>query len=186
MHEYFLIQLKFLKQWSFSSSNDHEASTSSLVKNKDNIQIQFGSFLATQNEEPIIQDSPRISLMKKYLREAELEEEHNQACLNLGGFKCPINVPYPALPQCFLNSAFKYAPAHSLWPPNLSAQHKDYLAQASYSEEEITTLANNWAVLCARYLQWGHQKIDCPAILICINCSTPDHKASKCPAGIPL
>lgn len=47
-------------------------------------------------------------------------------------------------------------------------------------EHEILDIANNWASLCARCLQCGRKKISCPAKIICINCSTPGHKAAAC------
>ena len=72
---------------------------------------------------------------------------------------------------------FKYAPPHITWTPQLSAQYKVDLAQACYSEQEISVLSANWANLCARCLQWGHRKQTCQARLICFNCSAPDHKA---------
>lgn len=88
-------------------------------------------------------------------------------------------VPVP--PQCFLSSAFKYAPPHEEWPPVLSDRHKADLAQAHYGEQEISELAKNWAVLCSKCLQWGHPKISCPVRIICLKCSAPGHKASDCP-----
>ena len=69
---------------------------------------------------------------------------------------------------------------HLAWPPMLMARHKADLAQAHYSESDILDLSSNWAVLCSRCLQWGHHKISCQARLICINCSSPGHKASDC------
>ena len=101
--------------------------------------------------------------------------------LILGGFKCLIDTPYPSPPQCFLCLAYKYAPEHSQWPPVLTNKHKADLAQAQYTWEEMTTLASLWAVLCAKCLQWGHQKTSCQARLICIQCLAPGHKAFVCP-----
>lgn len=63
----------------------------------------------------------------------------------------------------------------------LSAHHKVDLAQAYYTEQEISNLATNWANLCSRCLQWGHQRISCQPRLICFKCSAPDHKAIHCP-----
>ena len=100
----------------------------------------------------------------------------------LGAFKCPLWLAYPPLPQSFLSSAFKYAPPHKYWPPILSAHHKADLAQADYSDKDIFTLADCWAALCARCLQWGHNRSYCTARIICINCSAPEHKAINCPA----
>ena len=82
---------------------------------------------------------------------------------------------------CFLNSAFKYAPPHEIWPPRRKAQHKLDLAQAQYSQQDIENLATNWAALCSKCLQWGHSRVNCEARLICINCSGRDHKAFNCP-----
>lgn len=60
--------------------------------------------------------------------------------------------------------------------------HKADLAQACYSQEDIDTLSINWASLCSKCLQWGHQKIHCQARLICIYCSSPGHKVIDCPS----
>lgn len=126
--------------------------------------------------------SPCLVLMEHYLKQAKFEETDQPLFLALGDFQCPLNVPYPSPPQCFLSSALKYAPAHTSWPPTLSAQHKADLAQASYSEEEISPLDRFWASLCARCLQWGHKKINCQARIICIHCSALDHKVINCPS----
>lgn len=110
----------------------------------------------------------------------ESEENHVCECVPLGGFNCPINVPYLPTLLYFLNSAFKYAPPREFWPPFLSAKHKADLAQADYSLDDISTLAANWAALCSRCLQWGHRKVSFQTRLICINCSVPDHKVIDC------
>lgn len=176
--------LKPIDHMAFSNSHAHEAST--ISPQRSDIPIHFGSFLATYHLTPVIEESSSLSLMEKYTRQAHLEESGDIKFLRLGSFNCPINSPYRQAPQCFLKSAFKYAPVHSLWPPCLSAHYKIDWAQAGYSEEDIDLLAANWAVLCSRCLQWGHKKINCLARVICIHCSTPDHKARNCPARIPI
>lgn len=116
----------------------------------------------------------------KLSMQEELEDRQTANHIQFGSFRYCRDVPYPSLPQCFLKSAYKHAPPHDLWPPTLSAAHKRDLAQAQYSDEEIITLANNWAALCAKCLQWGHKKIACPARIICIRCFGPGHKANSC------
>lgn len=179
-----------LSHMDFSDSNAAEASSSSMIHTvnsdsliKDHAQIKFGEIVASINDRPtIMAPSRHRPLMDIYLRQAELEDNVIPEYLSLGDFQCPINVPYPNNPQCFLASAFKYAPAHSVWLPTLSARHKADLAQACYSQEEIDTLTKNWASLCSRCLQWGHQKIHCHARVICIHCSSPDQKVINYPS----
>ena len=178
--------LKPIDHMVFSNSHAHEASSSSAPEQNHGIQIQFGSFLATDKLPPVIEESSSLSSMEKYARQAQLEDVRDTEFLRLGSFNCPINRSYPHPPQCFLKSAFKYAPAHSHWPPCLSAHYKMDWAQAGYTEEDIDLIDKNWAVLCSRCLQWGHQKIHCPPRVICIHCSTPDHKARNCSARIPI
>lgn len=151
---------------SFSNKNSAQASSSLLLHQASPIgpmeaQFKIGPVMVTANEgSTMVPISPCLVLMEHYLKQAKFEEANQPLFLALGAFKCPVNVPYPSPPQCFLSSAFKYAPAHNSWPPTLSAQHKADLAQASYSEEEILTLDRFWASLCARCLQWGHKKIN--------------------------
>ena len=104
--------LKPIDHMAFSNSHAHEASTSS--PQRSDIPIHFGSFLALDHLTPVIEESSSLSLMEKYTRHAHLEESGDIEFLRLGSFNCPINRPYPQAPQCFLKSAFKYAPAHSL------------------------------------------------------------------------
>lgn len=120
------------------------------------------------------------SFHERLLLQEKSEESQKANYFSLGSFKCLIDIPYPDVAQCFLSSAYKYAPPHSEWPPYLSTKHKCDLAQAKYSEQEITELTNNWGSLCAKCLQWGHKKISCSARVICINCSAPGHKTAEC------
>lgn len=104
----------------------------------------------------------------------------NDNCLHLGAFRFPITAVYPCPPQCFLSSALKYAPPCTVWPPALSLQHQRDLGNAGYDHDEIQLLAKFWGVLCAKCLQWGHPKIDCPAKVICLKCFGPGHKYADC------
>ena len=171
-----------MKHWNFSNTHDHEASTSSMIDRHDKIQIQFGS-ISPPPQQSGISALPidRLALMEHYLSQAESEAARVIECISFGQFKCPVRAQYPPLPQCFLKSAFRYAPPHDMWPPMLSAKHKADLAQADYSADDINSLATNWAALCARCLQWGHTRIDFHAHLICINYSGSDHKTGNCP-----
>lgn len=177
----------------FSNKNSAEASSStdlqnqhiSIIDQSQRTQLKFGSFSPCINDRPLTEESGQPPcLMEKFLRQAELEDAQEPEYLCLGSFKCIIKAHYPSPPQCFLASAFKYAPPHLGWPPTLSAHHKADLAQACYTKDDVLALDTNWAILCARCLQWGHKKISCQARVICINCSTPDHKVSNCPLWI--
>lgn len=114
-----------LDNWKFSNNNANEASSSSSSQpssQKQNIQIQFGPFSPRSLSGMVTAESHNnLALMEHFLTQAESKENQVIECLLLGNFKCPLNVPYPPLPLCFLNSAFKYAPPHDFWPPFLSA-----------------------------------------------------------------
>ena len=45
-------------------------------------------------------------------------------------------------------------------------------------------LVNGWGVLCAKCLQWGHDKSQCYARIICLHCSAPGHKGFNCPSKL--
>ena len=180
----------------FSNANAAEASTSLAQGSLDHqgFHMKDSSHFGTdssshgfpvhpigQSVHPISNSTNQAALIEHFLRLEKLEEHQPVNFIKLGAFNCPLSSPYPQLPQCFLRSAFKYAPTHTSWPAFLSARHKADLAQARYSAAEILDLSNNWAVLCPRCLQWGHHKNSCHAQLICINCSSPGHKADDCP-----
>lgn len=106
----------------------------------------------------------------------------NEDSIIIGNFCFPINVCYPSPPQCFLSSAFRYAPKHTVWPPTLSTTRQEELKHSGYDQSEIKALNIFWSTLCAKCLQWGHHKRSCPARTICLNCYAPGHKALCCPA----
>ena len=110
-------ELVNVKHWNYSNSHDHEASTS--IAPKQNIQIHFGSF-PRPLQQCVVSAPPtdRLALMNHFLSLAKSEEDMAIECLLIGQFKCPVNLPYPPLPNCYLRSAFTYAPPHDMWPPS--------------------------------------------------------------------
>lgn len=188
VHELSKFELVPIDHMAFSNQHVAEASTSIVPliprNNMHNSEMNFQNSTRQSHLEsrPIIEEAINSqSLMDKFLMQEALEESQPDNFIYLGKIKCSLKAHYPTPPQCFLSSAFKYASPHAAWPPTLATKHKADLAQAQYSEKEISNLAANWAMLCARCLQWGHKKVSCHARVICINCSAPDHKAINFP-----
>lgn len=106
----------------FSNRNDAEASSSSSLRTKNDdsqnkhhdFQISFGTFTTFSQDNSSLKSPPvttgsinSMSLMEHFLSQADLEENQLADYIKLGTFKCPLTVPCPSPPQCFLKSAFK-------------------------------------------------------------------------------
>ena len=154
LHELSKFDLVPLSKMAFSNSHHHEASTSALAHDQNQVlhdplptSLTIGKVQLVINAQAnVTAPDYHTNLMLHYQRLEEIENSTPPAYLILGSFKCPIRADYPAPPQCFLASAFKYAPPCQEWPPILSAQHKVDLAQASYNEQEISSLSANWLI----------------------------------------
>ena len=104
-------------------SNSHHAEASSSLANvhqpiHHDHGLKFGTIQLSNNDKaPVTASTCRKQLMAQYQQKGDLEELVLPSYLVLGKFKCVIRRDYPPTPQCFLASAFKYAPPHSVWPP---------------------------------------------------------------------
>lgn len=97
----------------FSNKNAVEASSSSAMIKKNFIQprdcqIHFGSFSPATKDIHTLKPCPissagidRKKLMEHFLSQAESEERQLTDFIHLGGFKCPLNVPYPHYHKVF-------------------------------------------------------------------------------------
>lgn len=130
----------------FNDSNSAEASCSSDVHDVDHI--------PTANPVPSLDINCSSPLL-------ETVTEISEQFITIGKFKFPIDVPYPIVPQCFLNSAFRNAPIHHTWPPVLSKSLQADLSQSGYDNLELLNLIKYWGTLCAKCLQWGHARVNC-------------------------
>ena len=128
-HELSKFHITPINHMHFSNANSDEASTSSMLLNNtrmnnrmmapQKVRISLHNLGAhsgatdTANQQLLPAITTAHSLPEYYLHQKKLQESQLANYLILGGFKCLVDIPYPSPLQCFLSSAFKYAPTHS-------------------------------------------------------------------------
>lgn len=103
-------QLAPIDHMVFSNKNFAEASISCPTNQSSKVQEQTLDHPGLNSKAINANYTNSISLMEQFLRQEKFEENQPAEYLLLGSFKCIIKAQYPSPPQCFLTSAFKYAP----------------------------------------------------------------------------